>query len=92
MSEKTMIDAQEPVAGSLWKHRKGTVYRIVCCAFLERDLTTVVVYRAASDKQLTWCRPLAEFMDGRFTPFIDFTQEERKLVLDAATVEREQVI
>jgi len=66
-----------PNPGSIWRHRKGGVYRVVCCAIREADLVPVVVYRSelplgeAFDKMrdwhVTWTRPLAEFRDGRFT-------------------------
>ena len=53
-----------PVPGSLWVHRKGGVYRVVCTAVIEATLTAAVVYEGNG---LRWVRPLAEFLDGRFT-------------------------
>jgi hypothetical protein len=62
-------------AGSIWRHRKGGVYRVLCCAVREADLVPVVVYRdeypqgELFDRKLaiTWVRPLTQFRDGRFT-------------------------
>ncbi len=53
-----------PVPGSMWVHRKGGVYRVVCAAIIEATLTAAVVYEGNGK---TWVRPLAEFTDGRFT-------------------------
>lgn len=64
-----------PDRSGVWRHRKGGVYRVVCCAVRESDMVPVVVYQceypqgALFDRKLavTWVRPLAEFVDGRFT-------------------------
>lgn len=75
-----LIAAKGPDAGSVWRHRKGGVYEVVCCAVRETDLVPVVVYRderpqgATLDRKtahwfkptVCWTRPLAEFTDGRF--------------------------
>jgi len=55
-----------PVPGGRWRHRTGGVYEVVCVGYLESDLSGVVVYRADSGG-VAWVRPVAEFMDGRFT-------------------------
>jgi hypothetical protein len=70
-----LIGRAAPEIGSVWRHRKGGAYVIVCSAVREADLVPVVVYRdeypqgRLFDKKLTicWTRPLAEFADGRFT-------------------------
>lgn len=64
-----------PDVGSIWRHRKGGAYRVVCCAIREADLVPVVVYQdeypqgKLFDRKLSinWVRPLVEFKDGRFT-------------------------
>ncbi len=64
-----------PDVGSVWRHRKGGVYRVMCCAIQEADMVPVVVYHLDSPKGMqlggrmipTWTRPLTEFTDGRFT-------------------------
>jgi hypothetical protein len=48
------------------KHRKGGLYRVICHGQLEADHTPVVIYD--DQNGTTWVRPLAEFIDGRFTP------------------------
>ncbi len=53
-----------PIPGSMWVHRKGGVYHIICTAIIEATLTAAVVYEGNGKR---WVRPLAEFMDGRFT-------------------------
>lgn len=60
-------DAQQttPAHGEWWRHRKGGLYLIVGVAKVEADLSPVVVYRSATGD--LWTRPLAEFMDGRFS-------------------------
>lgn len=55
----------EPLPGSWWRHRKGGRYEVLGVAQVEADLSRVVVYRSAAGSM--WTRPLAEFMDGRFT-------------------------
>lgn len=55
--------------GSRWRHRKGGRYTVIAVARNETDLTPVIVYRSADG--LAWVRSLAEFEDGRFTPFVD---------------------
>ena len=51
---------------SVWVHRKtGDHYKVVSFCMIERDLTPAVVYRNLTNN-LTWCRPISEFIDGRF--------------------------
>jgi hypothetical protein len=65
-----------PSVGSKWRHRNGHLYSIECGAVIEATLTAAVVYilvaavprdapRRVSPPR--WVRPLAEFLDGRFT-------------------------
>jgi hypothetical protein len=70
-----LVASAGPLPGSVWRHRKGGVYRIVANAIREADHVPLVVYRCEYpqgeffDRKLTitWARPLAEFTDGRFT-------------------------
>lgn len=59
-----LLDAA-PRPGEVWRHRKGGVYEVVCCAVVESSLDVAVVYAGADG--VRWVRPLSEFMDGRFT-------------------------
>lgn len=63
----SVIDAGPfPAIGSVWQHRKGGMYEVVTNARIEATLEAAVVYRDM-DVGMTWIRPLAEFIDGRFT-------------------------
>lgn len=58
---------QHHLQGSCWRHQKtGKVYWVVRIGKIEADLTEAVIYEDAMKN--VWVRPLAEFMDGRFTP------------------------
>ena len=50
---------------SIWRHRKGGVYRIVCVAFREQTMALEIVYEDTNNL-VTYIRPHDEFMDGRF--------------------------
>ena len=54
------------LADSVWQHKKGGMYRIICIAFREQTMELEVVYRDA-EHPVTYIRPYHEFMDGRFT-------------------------
>jgi hypothetical protein len=54
-----------PAINSRWKHRKGGIYSVVSNARIEATLEAAVVYRDEVTG-MTWVRPLAEFVDGRF--------------------------
>ncbi|ORE90694.1 hypothetical protein ATO13_22281 [Stappia sp. 22II-S9-Z10] len=57
-----MMTATKPEPGSVWRHEKSRgIYTVVGC-YAE----TVFYISCANMGQ--WRRPLAEFMDGRFTP------------------------
>lgn len=51
--------------GSVWVHRKGGEYTVVCTAVREDDLSDVVVYKGGN---ITWVRLMSQFLDGRFQP------------------------
>lgn len=56
-----------PVAGSVWRHRKGGLYVVATAVIIEATLEPAVIYvRRGSDGAVKWSRPLSEFMDGRF--------------------------
>lgn len=59
---------REVLTDTIWQHKKGGVYRIVCIAFREKTMELEVVYRDV-DQPVTYIRPLEEFMDGRFKRF-----------------------
>jgi len=58
----------DELADTVWQHKKGGVYRIVCIAFRETTMNLEVVYRDVHHP-VTYIRPLEEFMDGRFKRF-----------------------
>src|SRR5688572_5416820 len=74
-----MVAESGPNPGSVWRHRKGGLYRVVCCAVEEETLAPTVVYHDfnvfdpnnAEMMSRTWTRPLAAFADGRFTMVAD---------------------
>ena len=54
------------VPKSAWRHhRSNDLYYIERVALLESDLSVVVVYRSPLSN-VSWVRPVAEFLDGRF--------------------------
>ena len=62
-----------PPIGSDWKHVKsGGLYSVITYAMIEATLTPAVIYAGGNGYHkdgLTWkvwCRPVSEFMDGRF--------------------------
>lgn len=58
---------EEPAIGSRWRHlKRGTTYRVQGGCIIEATMQTAVIYVAEADGT-TWVRPLAEFMDGRFS-------------------------
>lgn len=54
--------------GSIWRHKKTeNLYMVKDLVVLEFDLQVAVAYSGVTENsRLTWIRPLAEFMDGRF--------------------------
>ncbi len=55
-----------PKPGTIWRHRKGWIYVVLCVARVEATLEHVVVYHKRDRLDDVWTRPVAEFMDGRF--------------------------
>ena len=55
-----------PRPGSIWRHRKGGTYLVLCVARVEATLEHVVVYHKVRQPADVWTRPVSEFMDGRF--------------------------
>jgi hypothetical protein len=53
------------MTGSLWRHRKGGLYRYITLAIREEDEQPVVVYRDCLTAQV-YTRLAAQFHDGRF--------------------------
>jgi hypothetical protein len=70
----------KPVPGSVWKHKKGGVYSVLFPQYPHPELGDVVVYIAqgdAHDAEYRVCyRPVAEFLDGRFTKIADTSAPE----------------
>ncbi len=63
-----------PRSGSRWRHRNGGLYVVQHGCLIEATLTPAVAYITAdypgtvhATNCATWIRPLAEFLDGRFT-------------------------
>lgn len=54
--------------GSIWRHKKTeNLYIVKDLVVMESDLQLAVAYSGViENSRLTWVRPLAEFMDGRF--------------------------
>lgn len=54
--------------GSIWRHKKTeNLYMVKDLVVMESDLQLAVAYSGVTENsRLTWVRPLAEFMDGRF--------------------------
>lgn len=51
-----------PVAGELYRHFKGGLYRVQCTASCSETHEVQVVYRSVTNGQ-AWVRPLARFME-----------------------------
>ncbi len=65
-----VIDAGPfPQIGTRWRHRKGGTYEVISNARIEATLEAAVIYRDEVTG-MTWVRPLAEFIDGRFTKLL----------------------
>lgn len=57
--------------GSVWLHvATGRRYVIVDTCLIEADLTESVLYRKEDGDGPIWCRPMTEFLDGRFKEVI----------------------
>lgn len=71
-AEVEWYSADWPMIGQKYRHIKtGGLYTVVNLALLESTLEPLVVYHpddmnSELDGQITWARPLSQFMDGRF--------------------------
>ena len=63
--------------GSIWRHKKTeNLYMVKDLVVMESDLQVAVAYSGVTENsRLTWVRPLAEFMDGRFDRVTLFKDE-----------------
>jgi hypothetical protein len=52
--------------GQIWKHRKGTHYRVLHIGTHTEIGEELVIYTAVGGSGKVWVRPLEMFMDGRF--------------------------
>lgn len=58
-------DQGEPTVGTYWQHKKGGMYRILMCGYLEKTMERVVAYQKYAYTDI-FVRPMGEFLDGRF--------------------------
>ena len=79
---KVSIDYTRPTYqigefGSLWIHvRSGGIYTTVQECQIEYNDTLGILYKSLEGGKL-WCRPMEEFLDGRFKPIniLDYTHQ-----------------
>ncbi len=72
-----------PALLTLWRHRKGGVYRVLHLALRESDLSSFVAYQDAHDPGAPiWLRPTAEFLDGRFSPLVPIADPQQAFSWD----------
>jgi hypothetical protein len=70
----THVDRMEedaPPTGSIWEHEKsGHTYVVLGLCRIEATNTPAVLYTqaGADGDAITWARPVAQFLDGRFKP------------------------
>lgn len=59
-----MADVTLPSEGEIWRHSKGTRYRIISIGHDTRDGNAVVIYESTNPTDTTgmWVRPLGEFL------------------------------
>ena len=64
--------------GSIWRHKKTeNLYMVKDLVVMESDLQVAVAYSGVTENsRLTWVRPLAEFMDGRFERVVLYEGEQ----------------
>jgi hypothetical protein len=67
LRERVARATQAAPVGSTWVHRKGGRYAVADHCILEATNEAAVIYRPEPGGLLLWCRPAAEFLDGRFT-------------------------
>jgi hypothetical protein len=60
---------QSVPTSTLWRHRKtGGVYTISGMCQIEATNEPGVLYSSVQHEGPLWCRPISEFIDGRFEP------------------------
>ena len=68
----------QPVAGELYKHFKGGLYRIVTIAQHTETEEGLVIYRSEDDPSKVWARPVVNFLSPvDRVKYPDATQEMR---------------
>jgi hypothetical protein len=61
------LDQSDVPISTLWRHRKsGGVYTISGFCQIEATNELGVLYSSVQTEGPLWCRPFAEFTDGRF--------------------------
>lgn len=64
MTQETELDA--PIS-TLWRHKKsGGVYVVSGVCQIENTNEIGILYSSVQNEGPLWCRPKAEFLDGRF--------------------------
>lgn len=56
---------------TIWKHKKGGLYRITMFCVIESGLVPAVAYQAVDGGGPVFIRPCSEFFDGRFRQQIE---------------------
>lgn len=70
-------DSPVKISEAMFRHRKGGIYSVLDVCIIEKTCEPGVVYQDAATL-LKWCRPISEFLDGRFTPLGGIAQEKVK--------------
>lgn len=75
--------AHEIKIGGMYKHYKGSQYKVIAIARHSEDHQEMVVYQALSDSAI-WVRPLAMFCEkveviGQLIPRFSYMPEEHKI-------------
>lgn len=65
--------------GTLWRHHKGTLYRVVGYAKLEGCMELAVLYRRvdAPEDTIPWSRAAWQWRERQGDPLDRFTREEQ---------------
>lgn len=61
--EPVLKDRATPKLGSLWKHYKGALYRVLSIGVRESTLDFEVCYSSLDQRNLVWIRPLSEWTE-----------------------------
>lgn len=68
--KRTYTFGETPI-GTIWQHRKsGGIYAIFATCQIEATNEEGVLYHSTQGHGPLWCRPSAEFFDGRFRPIL----------------------